>query len=172
MKLRQLGPAVLGTILAACGGGSNDAPTPVNVAPVVSSIADRSITANQASAAIPFTVSDERPDNLVVSAMSDNTELVSESGLTLSGNKTSRNLVITPNADTTGDAFITLFATDSDGLTASTSFLLDVNAEQKSLQQFVRAAYAMSADEEPQLINAVEFDQDAGDDDFSDLLAQ
>ena len=40
------------------------------------------------------------------------------------------------------------------------------------MQQFIRAAFASSADDDPELINAVEFAQDADDDDFADLLAQ
>ena len=50
--------------------------------------------------------------------------------------------------------------------------MLTIVPQQISLQQFVRAEFDLAADDEPQLINAIEFDQDAEDDDFADLLAQ
>ena len=83
----------------------------------------------------------------------------------------SRTLTVNPVVDMTGDAMITIIVRDAENLAASSSFLLTVTAEQKSMQQFTRDNFVSTPDDEPELINAVEFAQDADDDDFADLLA-
>jgi hypothetical protein len=44
--------------------------------------------------------------------------------------------------------------------------------QQRSMQQFTRALFAGSADDEPVLVDAVDFVEDAEHDDFADLLAE
>ncbi len=103
---------------------------------------------------------------------SDNQQVVPDTGIDLVTNGASGSITVTPVIDTLGDAFITILATDQAGLSASTSFLLTIIPQQLSFQQFVRAEFAKPQDSEPALLNAVAFDQDAGNDDFADLLAQ
>ena len=174
MKYKIQIVALIGLLVAGCGGGSDfsPAPAPVNTAPTISAIADQNTTANEQSAAIAFTVTDEQTSNLSISVSSDNQQVVSDSGLVLGGNGTTRSLTITPVIDTLGDAFITIIVSDQAGLLASTSFLLTIIPQQKSIQQFVRTEFAQVEDGEPALINAVAFEQDADNDDFADLLAQ
>ena len=117
-------------------------------------------------------MSDEQPDNLSFTVMSDNLQLVADDGLVLGGSGTSRSITVSPVIDRTGDAVVTIIVTDAQELSASTSFLVTVDPEVKSLQQFTRETFAAPADSEPELVNAVEFVQDAGGDDFADLLAQ
>ncbi|MDX1515590.1 MAG: Ig domain-containing protein [Woeseiaceae bacterium] len=165
---RQYFAAAAAILLGACS--SSDAP---NQAPVVGAIADQAISANKASAPIPFTVSDESAGSLSLSAVTENPDVIPEDGLSLGGAGTNRTLTVTPVPDTTGDSFITVIATDPAGLASSTSFLLTVEAEQRSLQAFTRDEFAVDADDgEPVLVNAIEFQQDADNDDFADLLAQ
>ena len=162
--------AAIGVMLAACESDGGGGPAPVNAAPTVSAIADTGITANRTSPAIGFTVDDERPDSLTIVATSDRQQLLPDAGLVINGSSSARSLAATPVIDELGDALITIVVTDTAGLSASTAFLLTVDPEQKSMQQFARDAFAADANDEPALINAVEFAQDADEDDFADLL--
>lgn len=165
--------ALAGTValLAACGGG-NDARPVANQAPELSAIAAQEIVANSDSAPIGFTIADETLAAIAVSASSDLPALLPDDGLAISGQQASRSLVITPTGDMTGVATVTINATDPLGRTGTTSFLVTVTAEQRSMQQFARDVFASSDDAPPVPINAVEFVQDADDDDFADLIGQ
>ncbi len=171
MKTKIQIATLLSLLVAGCGG-SGSSPAPGNLAPTISAIADQNTTANEQSAAIAFTVTDEQASNLSISASSDRQQVVPDSELVLGGSGTMRSVTITPVIDTLGDAFITIIVTDQAGLSASTSFLLTVVPQQVSLQQFVRTTFADAEDGDPALINAIAFDQDADNDDFADLLAQ
>ena len=172
MKIRYASIAIVSFLAAACDGSSSIAPPAANQAPTISAITDQSVLANQASQPLTFTVADEEVANLSFSLMSDNVEVVAVDGLQLGGNGTSRTLTVTPVVDTTGDAFVTIIVTDNGGLSASTSFLLTINPQQASMRQFTRDSFGENADEEPDFVNAIEFAQDADDDEFADLLAQ
>lgn len=169
MKLKYQVVALLGLLVAGCGG-SGSAPAPINAVPTISSIPNQSTSANVASPAIPFTVSSS--SSLSFNTSSDNQQVVPDSGLDLVSNGASGSITVTPVIDTLGDAFITIIVTDQVGLSASTSFLLTIVPQQASMQQFVRTEFARSPDGEPALINAIAFNQDAEFDDFADLLAQ
>ncbi len=171
MKFRHQIVALIGLLVAGCGG-SDFSPAPVNTAPTISAIADQNTTANEQSPAVAFTVTDEQTLSLSISVSSDNQQVVPDSNLGLGGSGATRSLTITPVIDTLGDAFITIIVTDPGGLLASTSFLLTVVPQQVSMQQFVRTTFAEAENGEPALINALAFDQDADNDDFTDLLAQ
>lgn len=171
MDTKSIFLALAAALLAACGGGSGDAP-PVNVPPVLGAIADRSIEANKASAPIAFTVNDENPDQLSLDATSDTPAVVGEDGLALGGNGRNRSLVVTPVADTLGEAVISIRATDTAGSSAERRFRVAIDPESRSIQQFTRSSFDADADGEPTPINAVEFVDDADADDFADLLAE
>ena len=171
MKLRVTSLALVSVLVAACSGSGSD-PVVGNAPPTISAIGDLNIDANNTSSAIGFTVSDEQPGNLAFTVMSDNQAVVADSGLALGGSGTSRSITATPVIDTTGDAFITIIVTDAEGLSASASFLLTVIPEVKSIQQFTRDTFALPANGEPELVNAVDFTQDADGDEFADLLTQ
>ncbi|MEM7500864.1 MAG: hypothetical protein AAF417_02420 [Pseudomonadota bacterium] len=171
MKTTCVSLIALTALLAACGDSSNNR-APVNQAPTISAITDISTAANQPSAPIPFSVADEELGSLTITATSDRPNVVPDSGLSISGSGANRTLTATPIDDVVGDTLISLVLTDRDGLSASTSFLLTIDAEERSIQQFVRDQFAAAEDDEPTLVNAVEFLQDADDDDFADLLAQ
>ena len=169
MKIKIQIATLLSLLVAGCGG-SGSSPAPVNTAPTISAIADQSTSANVSTSAIAFTVTGGT--SLSFSTSSDNQQVVPDSGLDLVSNGASGSITVTPVIDTVGDAFITIIVTDQAGLSASTSFLLAIVAEQASIQQFVRTEFARAENGEPALINAVAFDQDAANDDFADLLAQ
>ena len=172
MRLMNATPVLVVSLLAACGSGSSGDRQPANQAPTVSAIPATDTVANGSSLPILFTVGDENVDTLAISVSSDRPQLVPNDAIAVAGAGAQRTLTITPSVDMKGDAMITVIAQDTDGLSTSSSFLLTVTAEQKSMQQFARDSFSSSGDDEPALINAVEFTQDADDDDFADLLAQ
>ena len=169
MKINIQIVVLLSMLVAGCGG-SGSSPAPVNTAPTISAIADQNTSANVASSAIAFTVTSTT--ELSYSVTSDNQPVVPDVGLNLVTNGASGSITVTPVVDTLGDALITIIVTDLAGLSASTSFLLTIVPQQASMRQFVRIEFAQAEDGDPALINAVAFDQDAGNDDFADLLAQ
>ena len=170
MKTMCVSLAALSVLLSACSGSNNN--EQANQAPSIAPIGQQTIVANAPSAPIPFTVNDEQLNDLAISATSDRQQVVPDDGLSLAGMGSERTITVTPVNDVTGDAFITIIATDTAGLSASVSFLLVVDPEQRSMQQFARDTFATDADDDPVLINAIEFEMDAEDDDFADLLAQ
>ncbi len=172
MKFMNAGLVLVLALLAACGSDSAGDRQPVNQAPTVSAIADNVAVANTSSQPIVFSVDDEDVSNLAVTVSSDRLQLVPDTGLAIAGSGTVRTLTITPAVDRVGDAMITVIVRDAEGLAASASFLFTVNAESKSMQQFARELFISSEDGEPTFINAVEFAQDADEDDFADLLAE
>ena len=100
----------------------------VNTAPTISSIANRTITAGESTGPLAFTVSDPETSagSLTVSGSSSNPTLVPNSGIVFAGSGSSRTVAVTPAANQTGTA--TISVTVSDGsLSTGTSFVLTVN---------------------------------------------
>ena len=175
MKKRLAIIGALALLNAACSsgsGGGQPEPPAANLPPAVAAIPDQVIEANKPGDPIPVTLDDESPGSVSVSTMSTDTQVVADDGIAIVGNGGQRSITVTPNPDVVGDTRISVIVTDQLGLSASTSFLLSVRAEQKSMQEFVRAGMSSPADGEPELINAVEFAQDAELDDFGDLFAE
>lgn len=100
-------------------------------APTISAVADQVIQEDGATPALAFTVGDAEtaPASLTVTASSSNTTLVPNSAgaLTLGGSGASRTIVVTPAANRSGSATITLTVSDG-SRTATEAFLLTVNA--------------------------------------------
>ena len=101
----------------------------VNSTPTLSDIADQSAFAGFASQAIPFTVQDAETlaDSLTVAATSSNQALVPNAGLILESAGSDRSLVITPAANQSGNATITVTVSDGSA-SASETFSLVVTA--------------------------------------------
>ncbi len=171
MKSRHQMIVLIGLLVAGCGG-SDFSPAPVNQAPTISAVPNQSTVANATSVAIGFTVTDEQASALSITASSDRQQVVPDSALELGGSGTDRTLTVTPVFDTLGDAFISIVVTDTLGLSANTTFLLTIDPLQESMQQFTRSTFAELADDDPEFVNAVNFTQDADDDDFADFFAQ
>ena len=102
----------------------------LKVPPTISGIATQTILEDSNTGALAVTISDfeSATTNLVLTATSSNTNLVRATGLTLGGSGGSRTILCTPIANSNGVTTITLTVTDPDGLTASTSFTLNVTA--------------------------------------------
>ncbi len=107
-------------LLVACGNGSG-------LTPVLSPIADRTTTTG-ATFDVSVTLSAAAPDAVVIVATSDAPDLVPTSGLVFTGSGSARSLRVTPAPTGTGDARITVVASDGAGRQATTSFRIDVVA--------------------------------------------
>lgn len=101
---------------------------PVNDAPAISNIADRS-TNEDTPVVIPFTVGDSETAalSLVLAGSSSNPALVANTNIVFDGNGTNRMVVITPSANQFGSATITVAVNDG-AATNSDTFVLTVNA--------------------------------------------
>ncbi len=102
---------------------------PVNDAPTISSLANQSTNEDTATPALGITVADiDNVDtSLTLSASSSNTSLIPLTNIVFSGIGSNRFVTITPAANLSGSATITLTVSDSIA-TASKSFTLTVNA--------------------------------------------
>ncbi len=161
---------MLAALVAGCGSGSDNDRSAGNRAPSVSAIGDQSIQANRSDEQIFFTVSDEDVASLDIESSSDQQQIVADENLAILGSGSERRLSVTPTRDSSGEVTISIVVTDRQGLSANTVFALSVVPERVSIQQFARSTFPEEADDEPELVNAVEFVQDADEDDFSDLI--
>ncbi len=97
-------------------------------APTISAVADQRVLVNTVLGPLPFEVADAETAAgfLRVTVSSSNPGLVPENAIALAGSASSRTLTITPAAEQTGQAQITLTVTDTDGFATFTAFNLTV----------------------------------------------
>ncbi|HEV2329117.1 MAG TPA: YDG domain-containing protein [Verrucomicrobiae bacterium] len=112
--------------------GSNEvtATLPIPPPPTVSVIPDQSTPVNTATAAIPFEIEDAQTpaSNLVLTATSSNPTLVNaNTDIVFGGSGTDCTITVTPEPNTIGTSTIRVIVTDSDGMSATNSFLMTVN---------------------------------------------
>ncbi|CAG7628791.1 tandem-95 repeat protein [Paenibacillus allorhizosphaerae] len=103
--------------------------TPVNDAPIVSSIPDQTIPEDSSTSVLPVTIGDiDSPiENLTLTAVSGNTALIPNANIQLGGTGANRTVKVTPAANASGIAIVTL--TVSDGvLTATDTFVVTVTS--------------------------------------------
>lgn len=100
----------------------------VNALPTITPIAPQLIDEDGTTGALSFTIGDAETAAaaLSLSVSSSNPALVS--ALTLGGGDASRTIVFTPVANGNGTATVTVTVSDGNGGTATTSFLVTVNA--------------------------------------------
>ena len=134
------------TVTVNDGGTSNNIVTRsftvvVDQPPLISAFDNLVIAVGSSTGAVPFTVSDaETPaSSLVLSGSSDNLTLVQYTNIVFGGSSTNRTVTITPAADQSGYANITI--TVSDGFaTNSSAFLLSVQPKPTAPANFRIAA--------------------------------
>src|SRR5207249_3758809 len=102
----------------------------LNTPPIISSIAGLATDEDTPLSGVAFTVSDgdTAATNLTVTGSSSNPDLVPNENISFSGAGTNRTATLTPATNQNGMTTITITAADTDGQTASSSFLLTVNA--------------------------------------------
>ncbi len=99
-----------------------------NTPPTVSEILNRLITSSTSTGAIPFTIGDAQTAaaSLTVSAISSNTTLLPNSGITLGGSGASRTVALTPALGQFGTTTVSISVTDGSGLEVRETFQLFV----------------------------------------------
>ncbi|MDB6110778.1 MAG: hypothetical protein JWR69_2528 [Pedosphaera sp.] len=110
--------------------------------PLISGLTNRSTPPNSPAGPFAFTVTDaETPaSNLLVFVACSDTNLLPAANLVLAGSGTNRTLSITPATNRSGMATITIFATDENGETGASSFLLTVERFKDILAGFPATA--------------------------------
>ena len=101
-----------------------------NTPPIISVIPVQVIAAGAHTPALPFTVNDAETaaDRLVVSATSSNPDLIPAAGIVLGGSGANRTVTVTPGANLTGTAVVTLTVTDEGRLATKTTFNVTVTS--------------------------------------------
>jgi hypothetical protein len=163
----SLGLLVTTVIVAGCGGGSGYEPpaAPVNSAPVISSIPDRSIDQDTVVGPIEFNIGDRETEAsaLMVSAKADGTSVVPADGITLGGSGAARSITLTPLEAATGAVNVTLTVTDAQGAASTRAFKVMVNERNASIREAALANYSKSGSDEPLVVNGITWTQDAND---------
>jgi hypothetical protein len=105
--------------------------SPGNAVPIIAGLSNATILEDATLGPISFTVADaETPaSNLVLAVSSSNPTLVPDGNIVLGGGGTNRSLTITPAANASGIATITVSAADPDFGWNSTNFTLTVTAQ-------------------------------------------
>ena len=153
------------------GCESNEVVAPAeNLPPTIGAISSKQSPANEAVDAIEFTLSDESPEQVTVTARADNADLVAPDSMEIIGRGATRTLQLQPIADRTGTTRVTLRATDAKGRTGERTFDLSIIRQQRSIAAFARSVFAQPANGLPVPINAIDFVEDAQHDDFADLF--
>jgi Big-like domain-containing protein len=170
MTLRRtnyMGSALLAAttlVVAACGGGSGMSPPAANTAPVISGLADRSVDQDTALGPIDFGISDrESAAAALTLAATVDGDVFPADGVVLGGSGVTRTLTLTPLESATGAGNVTVTLTDPQGLTASRTFRVAVNARGASIREWALTTLAKSETDEATLMNGYTFAQDADD---------
>ncbi|MCA9196079.1 MAG: tandem-95 repeat protein, partial [Planctomycetales bacterium] len=104
--------------------------TPVEDAPTISALSNRTIDEDTVLGPIAVTIGDaETPaDQLVLTVSSSNQDVAPSSGITIGGTGAERTLTIVPASNESGSSNITLTVEDQNGQTATRTFTLNVTA--------------------------------------------
>ncbi|KPA13494.1 Cadherin-like protein, partial [Candidatus Magnetomorum sp. HK-1] len=134
-------------------------------APIISSISNKTITENETSTTIDFSVTNAEPGLLTLVCTSSNPQLVSLTGINIDGSYSNTisftandindfTMTVTPESNQYGFATITLTITSANGLTASKSFELTVGSVFPGIDEFTKLM--------------IHSDNDNGDTNFTD----
>jgi hypothetical protein len=101
--------------------------TGFNDAPTVTGLTDVAIDANGTTGPLPFTIADtEGLSGLTVTGTSSNPTLVPNANIVFAGTGANRTVTVTPAANQTGSATITVRVTDVGGVSGTAAFVLTV----------------------------------------------
>lgn len=98
-----------------------------NTAPTISDVTDQTINENEDTGALSFTVGDPDGDPITITATSSDTTLIPDANIVIAGTGANRTVTVTPAANQTGTATITLTVEDSRGSTITDTFDVTVN---------------------------------------------
>ncbi len=172
MTLRKFYPLALlaAATLVAAGCSNNDnredpPPPPVNVAPVISSIADQSVNQDTVVGPLSFTVSDadSAADALTVVVSANATNVIPADGIVVTGSGATRTLTVTPFEAATGSTILAVLARDPQGLSTTNTFRVTFNARTASLRDTTLTTFAKSEGAAATPVGGFTFTQDADD---------
>lgn len=132
-------------LLAGCSGGGMSNPAPVGPqSPKVTAPATVELNQDTTSGAqlLRLEDTDTAVSQLELSIASSDETLLPLRGITVEGTGAERTLRITPAAESTGSATLTLTARDPGGLTGSTSVAIRVNAVLVAFSNLTRDAFS------------------------------
>jgi hypothetical protein len=100
--------------------------------PTINGLTSESTPVNTQTAAIPFNIYDAQTPaaNLVLTATSSNPTLMTTSDIAFGGSDSNRTITLTPEPNQIGTTAIGVIVTDTDGMSATNSFLITVNPGQ------------------------------------------
>jgi hypothetical protein len=157
-------------VVAACSRNDDDPtpvipPTPVNAAPTVADIPDRTSSQDTTVGPIEFAIGDRETDAaaLMVTAVADGNSVVPADGVTLGGTGAVRTITLTPLEAATGTVTVTLTVTDPAGAIARSAFQVTVNSRPASLRDTTLTTFAKGASDDATPVNGFTFAQDADD---------
>ncbi|MFY0605081.1 MAG: T9SS type A sorting domain-containing protein [Cyclobacteriaceae bacterium] len=115
------------------GGRSNTwslSEEPQNLAPNITEIEDQTIDENSSTAELDFSIYDieDEAGSITLIVSSNNQSIVPDDKIILGGSAENRTLQITPNEYQYGKVSISIIATDTDGHSNVSSFVLTINA--------------------------------------------
>ena len=102
----------------------------INAAPVISSVPNQVLDEDAVAVSVPFTVSDAESSasSLTTTAVSSNTGLIPNSAVAIIGTGANRSINLTPLPNLSGNTFISITASDPNGNTTVSTFLVTVVA--------------------------------------------
>jgi hypothetical protein len=157
-------------VVAACSSNDYDrpdppAPAPVNTAPSIAAIPDRTSSQDTTVGPIEFAIGDRETAaaDLRVAAVADGTSVVPADGITLGGAGATRTITLTPLEAATGTVNVTLTVTDAAGALTRSAFRVMVNARTASLRDTTLTTFAKGGTDDVTPVNGFTFTQDADD---------
>lgn len=155
-------------VAAGCSTNDNDDPAPaapVNVAPVVSAIADQTADQDTVVGPLTFTVSDadSAADALTVVVSTNTANVIPADGIVVTGTGGTRTLTVTPFEAATGATTVAVLVRDQQGLSSTSTFRVTFNARNASFRDATFATFAKSVGDAPTPVRGVTFAQDADD---------
>jgi hypothetical protein len=168
-RLALLAAATL--VVAACSSNDYDRPDPpppagpVNTAPTIADIADRTSSQDTTVGPLEFAIDDRETAAaaLSVTAVADGTSVVPADGIALGGTGAVRTITLTPLEAATGTVNVTLTVTDAAGTFTRSAFQVVVNARPASVRDTTLTTFAKGAADDVTPINGFTFTQDADD---------
>ncbi|MBJ7396235.1 MAG: heparinase II/III family protein [Akkermansiaceae bacterium] len=127
----------------------------INNAPTISDVTTQTTTENIATAALPVTVGDDltAAGSLTLTKASSNTTLVPPANIVFGGSGANRTVTVTPAANQSGAAFITLTVSDGTNTASDTFWLTVVDAAMPQTLTVPLAASADDAEESGAVVN-------------------
>ena len=119
--------------------GFSDATIMTNRAPTLSTITDQIIEVNTSTGELTLTLQDAEtpPENLILTGISSNTDLVPNGNITFGGSGTNRTVNITPVQGQSGSTEITITVSDPQGNSADTGFVLVIKPASTANDNFL-----------------------------------